>query len=114
MCRRVLSYNVGGVAARSQGSQGFDALHRYIKQGKDFCRDFANILQERYVCGVGGLHVLECTYLCVECGCIGSTVELFVLLLRSGHITDRGILSVYYTRCGTQPFYYQMGCTCTL
>ena len=55
MCRRVLSYNVGGVAARSQGSQGFDALHRYIKQGKDFCRDFANILQERYVCGGGGV-----------------------------------------------------------
>ena len=72
MCRRVMSYNVGGVAARSQGTQGFDALHRYIKQGKDFCRDFANILQERYVCGGSGACVCVCVRVCV---CLNVCVE---------------------------------------
>lgn len=29
------------------GSHGYDSLHRYMKQGRDFCKEFAIILQER-------------------------------------------------------------------
>lgn len=30
-----------------QGQNGFDDLRRYVKQGGDFCKELATILQER-------------------------------------------------------------------
>lgn len=37
----------GKIKSSSEGQNGFDDLKRYVKQGSDFCKELATILQER-------------------------------------------------------------------